>query len=375
MRDDLVYGKSFWELDDGWNALRKDMQTDDHTYKSFYDRPTELEKNEYVIFVTRTSPAKSRRLFRNPLVFIKRPQLLAYCVVEGKPSDEDRKRPQPGSLQSENTFLTHMSRRYSNMFCNVSNFITAGRVLYNLSTALQSVYPDFHNMMARYAGQEFTEDIQDEETFVSQADKYVRLYLSVIFLGDMCLTHIAIMNAGFMSRAVAMTRGQEKVLTEDELVIQLVKLYAAEMDFYREMGKEIVGGILIIGWVVKNAIFNVIFKGMMSMWTAHLWIALTPPMTRLVREIKRHPKAKNSDLVLGLENDVYWTTIPIGKAYDDLINCGKTSEINHGLETVVDGDQKPATIHGHLESSSPDAAMSSPDPAMSSPDGTMSEGR
>lgn len=356
MRDELVYGNgglSFY--DDGWDELRKEMQKDGYTCKGFYDRPKELKKNEYVIFVTRTSPAKSRRLFRNPLVFIKKPHLLAYCVVEGTPSEEHRKQHEPGLLPPENTFLTHMSRRYSNMFCNVSNFITAGRALYNLSTVVTSVTLDFHNVMVRYAGQEFREDVKDEETFVAKADYYVRVGLSVIFLGNMCLTHIAIMNSGFMSRAVTMTRSQKDVLTEDELIIQLVKLYAAEMDFFHEVGKEIVGAFPLVGWAVKNAVFNVILKGMMSMWTAHLWIALTPPMTRLVREIQRHPTAKNSDLVLGLENDVYWTTIPIGNAYDDLVQCRKTSEINHDLETDVDGVKK-STVLGQIDSS-PDGAM------------------
>lgn len=338
MRDDLVYGKGFWDLDDGWNELRDRLKTpSDELYKLYYTKE-ELPR-EYVAWRpngTRGMSVKTRRLFRNPFVFATNPALFSYYVVEAKiPQDYvDNNNDVPSQRMAHDTFLTHMSRRYTNMYCRLSTFNTAARLVYNLFATMSPVDSTFRSYVETFVG----DDVPDsEQTFMASKhlDTIVRVVMSLIFHSVLCLSHIAIMSSGFMYRAVAIIRGHRHVnLTQDELVIQLVKMYAADMIYWQDMARKGIETMIpLAGYPLAVLLIDGFWNNQMSMWMAHLWVALTPPMTRVVETIQKS-ELPDKQLARELETDPYWSLIPIGKAYDDMIKCRATQEVAHGITNV-----------------------------------------
>lgn len=139
-----------------------------------------------------------------------------------------------------------------------------------------------------------------------------------------------------MYRAVAIIRGHSHVnIIQDEMVVQLVKLYAADMMYWQDMARKGIEMIPGAGNPLAMLLFDGFWKNQMSMWMAHLWVALTPPMTRVVERIQAaDPQLPDKQLARELETDPYWTWIPIGKAYDDMIGCRATQEVAHGITNV-----------------------------------------
>lgn len=334
MRDDILYGRGF--LDDGWNDLRDRLKTQSDAYKLYYTE--DKLPNEYVAWSsngTRDISAKTRRLFRSPFDLAINPALFSYHVVETQiPKDYvNGDVPSQAISIGHDTFLTHMSRRYANMYCRLSTFNTAARLVYNLFATLSPVDSTFRSHVEAFVG----DDVPDtEQTFMeSKEDRTVRVVMSFLFHCALCLTHIAILSSGFMYRAVAIIRGHSHVnIIQDELVVQLVKLYAADMMYWQDMARK---GIEMMFPIAGNAIAMLLFDGFwknqMSMWTAHLWVALTPPMTRVVETIQKST-LPDKQLARELETDPYWSLIPIGKAYDDMIGCRATQEVAHGITNV-----------------------------------------
>jgi len=336
MRDDLAYGKGVF--DDGWNEVRDKLNKPDAIYKLYYtveSKSNDPENPEYVMWMahgTRDISAKTRRLFRNPFVFATNPALFSYYVVETQiPKDYvNGDVPSQTISMAHDTFLTHMSRRYAGMYCRLSTFNTDARLVYNLFATLSPVDSTFRAYVETFVG----DDVPDsEQTFMASEDldRIVRFVMSIIFHSVLCLSHIAIMSSGFMYRAVAVIRGHEHVtLTQDEVVIQLVKLYAADMIYWQDMARKGIELFPIAGNAIAMLLFDGFWKNQMSMWMAHLWVALTPPMTRVVETIQ-NSKLHDKQLARVLETDPYWSLIPIGKAYDDMIRCRTTKEVAHGL--------------------------------------------
>tara|TARA_B110001450_G_scaffold211583_1_gene203228 strand:+ start:219 stop:854 length:636 start_codon:yes stop_codon:yes gene_type:complete len=144
--------------------------------------------------------------------------------------------------------------------------------------------------------------------------------LAYIFSVMIILVHIGIMSSGFMYRAVAITRGNRRVgLTMDEKVVQLVKMYAADTDYYLGLGSYWIRKLPLIGEDVNFFVVETFWKHLMSMWTSHYWIALTPPMTKLVEDMEQNDKMKDIDLIKLLEMDPYWRSIPTD--FHDMVRC------------------------------------------------------
>ena len=349
MRDDLVYGKGLF--DDGWNKLRDRLKTSsDELYKLYY---TEDElPHEYVTWRpngTRDIPATTRRLFWNPFVFATNPALYSYYVVFAEIPKEyvgnNDDVPSQMKGMAHDTFLTHMSRRYANMYCRLSTFNTAARLVYNLFATVSPVNSTFRSYVETFVGDDVP---NSEQTFMASIhlDRIVRVVMSTIFHSVLCLSHIAIMSSGFMYRAVAIIRGHSHVnIIQDELVIQLVKLYAADIIYWQDMARKSIEMIPGAGNPLAMLLFDGFWKNQMSMWMAHLWVALTPPMTRVVETIQKS-ELPDKQLARELETDPYWSLIPIGKAYDDMINCRNTEEVAHGI-TNVDPNASAISLGQH----------------------------
>lgn len=349
MRDDLVYGTGFW--DDGWNELRDRLKTPSGALYKLYYTKEELP-HEYVAWRpngTRDMSAKTRRLFTNPFVFATNPALFSYYVVATEiPKDYvDDDVPSQMIGMAHDTFLTHMSRRYANMYCRLSTFNRAARVVYKLFAVLRPVDATFLSYVEKFVGYELPDN---EQIFMASEhlDSFVRIVMSVLFHLVLWLSHIAIMSSGFMYRAVAIIRGHSHVnLIQDEVVVQLVKLYAADMMYWQDLARKGIEVFPIVGDPLAMLLFDGFWKNQMSMWMAHLWVALTPPMTRVVERIQASdPQLSDEQLARELETDPYWTLIPIGKAYDDMIHCHNTEEVAHGI-TNVDPNASAISLGRH----------------------------
>ena len=343
MRDDIVYrsgvlnkftekAKSF--LDDGWKEVRDQLQTDGHNYMTYYEHHD--KEAEHVGYYLHGHDETSKRLFINPIILFTKPWLAAYYIVSTAPPSGDAEN--IDTLAHPDTFLNHLSTHYSNMYCRIvqtSTLVSLVTQMIDLldkvtdfSGILKSIILDEMDEMTDKEIRDANETIEEIKDAVSQrvntaidgTDKLIRVALKYVFTVMIILTHIGIMKSGFMHRAVAITRGNRRAnLTMDEEIVQLVKMYAADTDYYIRVGTYLIKKFPIIGDDLHFFVVETFWRNLMSMWTAHYWIALTTPMDRLRKHILESNE-NDIDLIRELEGDPYWSILPT--KFDTLWDCG-----------------------------------------------------
>ena len=339
MRDNISYRG--WFLEDGWSAIRKELE-EGTTYMTIYTSSSEKVTNEYVYYSV-VHPPGSQPLFTNPIVLFRKPWLAAYCRVPGTP--DPRKTNESPFVDTSNTFLKHLSQRYSNMYCRLIHTSTVTGIE-KVIVLLDRLVP-FSEMLKGFiqgvdavvpTGMSAELEKIDENTANMGI---LRAALAYFFRVMIILVHIGIMTSGFMHRAVAITKGNRRVgLTMDEKVVQLVKMYAVDTDYYLGLGSHIIRKLPFIGEDVNFFLVETFWKHLMSMWTSHHWIALTPPMKKLVEEIERNGDLLNDlDLIKKLEMDPYWRSVPTD--FHDMVRCEKDTDTP--METASAASLKQTT--------------------------------